>query len=107
MFELQFMTGAAILNILHVFPFLMVPLLLYFAHRAYAWNNSYIVELVMAAFFLIFGLYINFGSNQPKISIDVDTPPALEQYMENRTIPEFVTPPPRAQNLDGFKPLGE
>lgn len=110
MFSLEFMFGGSVFTLIHLFitivSIYVIYLLVVEVYKAKSEGRK-IKPLKYEIFALVVSIVLSIyiGSNSsPKIAIEPAVNRQLIEYKE-QTPPEIITPKPRVEYLDGFKPL--
>ena len=113
-FGIQFMTGAAlfgVLNLLSLFTMLFFILLLWVVAIVFTKEDKTELKDFKGVVFagvvgiVLIGLLIPSMVVTPRVVIQVDESEAMIEHRQPREAPLIITPEPRTQTLQGFRPL--
>lgn len=114
-FGADFLIGAAlfgVLNLLSLFAMLFFILLLWVVAIVFSKGDKVTAKDFKPVLFggivgtILIGALIPSMVVTPRVVIQTEQNEALREYQEPREVPVIITPPPRVEILDGFRPLG-
>lgn len=114
MFDVQFMVGTGLIwNIMMLvvaafvaYQFLKIWKILVYTDKDTPIAKPIIKRVATIALVLLVAFFVSRGTVAPKVVIDTPPNKELQQYNRQKEV-EIFTPPPRTENLKGFKPLKE
>lgn len=115
MFDVQFMIGTGIIwNIMMLVVFALIAyqcLKIWGIAVVYKDENtpitkSIVKRVAVIAAVLLVAFFVSRGTVAPRVVIDTPVNKELREYNKPKEA-EIITPPPRTENMKGFKPLSE